>query len=105
MGAAQMNPILKTFVGELLNGRECGLVLHSYSNLEFTFQEGRIGMITFQNWMFLSSVRASSESPFTKLGTVSSFVHNGRGVWGPILAVVHFVSLVTSPKKDGRGSL
>ena len=102
MGGGQMNPVLKRFVGELYPkaAGDCAACF-ALRNIELALSGGRIGMITFQTWMFVSSFSEFREH-LLSVGTVSSFVHNGRGVWGPDFGSCAFC-FIARPAADTPG--
>lgn len=102
MGGGQMNPVLKRFVGEIYPkaAGDCAACF-ALRNMELALSGGRIGMITFQTWMFVSSFSEFREH-LLSVGTVSSFVHNGRGVWGPDFGSCAFC-FIARPAADTPG--
>ncbi len=59
-------------------------------NLKFLLKSGYCGMITIPNWMFLPSFAELRESIYGT-ASISSLVHNGRGVWGSDFGSCSFV--------------
>ncbi|MCR3965132.1 BREX-1 system adenine-specific DNA-methyltransferase PglX, partial [Aeromonas veronii] len=62
---------------------------------------GRVGMITIPNWMFLSSFEDIRKLVVSET-FIENFVHNGRGVWGSDFGSCSFVFKKTKiPKAKG----
>lgn len=102
MGSGTMNTILKPFVGEnypeaAADSAPCFV----QRNLKLTVAGGRIGMITFQNWMFVGSF-SGFRHHLLSTARISSFVHIGRGVWGADFGSCSFC-LTAHPTKDHTG--
>lgn len=63
---------------------------------------GRVGMITIPNWMFLSSFEDIRKLVVSET-FIENFVHNGRGVWGSDFGSCSFVFKKTKiPKAKGN---
>lgn len=83
MGSKFYSAILKKFVNEEYAAGKSDLYgAFILRNIELAKDDGRIGMITIPNWMFLSSFEQLRDTVSEK-APISSLVHNGRGVWGP----------------------
>lgn len=61
----------------------------------FSKSTGFIGMITIPNWMFLSSFEGLRQA-LLEVSSITSLVHNGRGVFGSDFGSVAF-TLIRSP--------
>jgi len=82
MGSKAMNPRLKSFVEEHLNGGKSDLFgAFTLRNLNSTLDSGFIGMITIPNWMFLESFEDLRKQLLDQ-SAISTLIHNGRGLWG-----------------------
>jgi hypothetical protein len=83
MGNGAMNPTLKRFLNDLYpdaaaESANCFVL----RNISLVLRDGQIAMITFHNWMFVSTFSEFRRSVL-HLAPISTFLHNGRGVWGP----------------------
>jgi SAM-dependent methyltransferase len=54
-------------------------------------QAGRIGMITFDKWTYLTPTFTNLRSDLAQQACIESFVHNGRGVFGSDYPTCSFV--------------
>jgi len=59
-------------------------------NLDLARSGGLVGMITIPNWMFLSSFDELRDDMLGR-GTIDTFIHNGRGVFGSDFGSCSFV--------------
>jgi hypothetical protein len=59
-------------------------------NLDLAQSRGFVGMITIPNWMFLSSFDELRDD-LLRRGTIDTFIHNGRGVFGSDFGSCSFV--------------
>lgn len=59
-------------------------------NCEVCKRSGYVGMITWQNWMFLPTF-AELRAHLLTLQTISSLIHNGRGIFGSDFGSCTFV--------------
>ncbi len=83
MGGKYLIAQLKQFVAKNFPDAKTDLyACFVQRNTDFTRPTGIIGMITIPNWMFLSSFEAFRHTLLDHQ-TIETFVHNGRGVWGP----------------------
>ena len=59
-------------------------------NLDLAQSSGLVGMITIPNWMFLSSFNELRDDMLGR-GTIDTFIHNGRGVFGSDFGSCSFI--------------
>ena len=91
MGAAYFDVDLKKFVNaEYAAGKSdlIGAFMLRCQNL--AKNTGSFGMITIQNWMFISSFE-KLRTELLNSSSVDSLIHNGRGVWGSDFGSCMFV--------------
>ncbi|WP_022975316.1 BREX-1 system adenine-specific DNA-methyltransferase PglX [Nevskia ramosa] len=97
MGGKYYDEPLKDFVHRTYPAGKSDLYgAFAQRNVIFARKNGRVGMITIPNWMFLSSFEElrntiSSDAP------ISTLVHNGRGVWGSDFGSCSYVLLRGAP--------
>jgi len=103
MGGKQMNSRLKLFVEANFSGGKSDLyATFILRNLLFALNAGFIGMITIPNWMFLESFE-DLRIQLLNDATVSTLIHNGRGLWGADFGSCAF-SIHKTCVGTGRGS-
>jgi len=91
MGAAAMNPKLKSFIEKTLAaGKADSYSAFIQRNLSLVPRNGYIAMITIPNWMFLKTFEELRDI-LLKTASISSLVHCGRGVWGSDFGSCAFV--------------
>jgi hypothetical protein len=91
MGAAAMNPKLKSFIEKTLEaGKADSYSAFIQRNLSLVPCNGYIAMITIPNWMFLKTFEELRDM-LLKTASISSLVHCGRGVWGSDFGSCAFV--------------
>jgi len=91
MGSNNMNDCLKAFAK--LNYPTTKADTYSMfmeRSLSMILEHGFVGMITIPNWMFLSSFEDFRFNILSET-TISSLIHNGRGVWGSDFGSCSFV--------------
>jgi len=102
MGSSAMNESLSEFVSATLaEGKADMYAAFMLRNLKLVMQQGKVGMITIPNWMFLSSFERLRDM-LLRIAPVSSLIHCGRGIWGSDFGSCAFV-LSTSPTPTQRG--
>ncbi len=90
MGSKYYNERLKAFISENYTDAKADLYATFIKrNSAFSKQNGFVGMITLQNWMFLPAFKM--REPFLGEKTIDSLLHNGRGVFGSDFASCSFV--------------
>ena len=91
MGSKFYPKELKSFIGKNYKSSKADLYsCFIQRNSEFAKCTGMVGMITIPNWMFLSTFLEVRTSLFSKQ-TISTFIHNGRGVFGSDFGSCSFV--------------
>jgi len=91
MGSIQLNGLLGRFVSaNFSEGSQDLYGAFIMRNLEAVVPKGLVAMITFQNWLSASSFRALREYLINH-SSITSLVHNGRGVWGADFGSCAFV--------------
>lgn len=91
MGSGGMNSELKDFANAYYEDSKAdAYTMFIVKNTEMSLKKGFIGMITIPNWMFLSSFENLRNQLLSK-SYFSSFIHNGRGVWGSDFGSCAFV--------------
>lgn len=65
-------------------------------NIQLAKHDGRVGMITIPNWMFLSSFE-QFRNVILESAPISSLVDNGRGVWGSDFGSCSYILQCSSP--------
>ena len=91
MGNGGMNSELRDFADSHYEESKADTyAMFIVKNLEMTFKQGLVGMITIPNWMFLSSFEKLRGQLLSK-SYISSLIHNGRGVWGSDFGSCAFV--------------
>ncbi|RAR50657.1 UNVERIFIED_CONTAM: N-6 DNA methylase [Acidovorax defluvii] len=91
MGAAYFDVDLKKFVNAQYAAGKSDLIgafMLRCQNLAKS--TGSFGMITIQNWMFISSFE-KLRAELLNSSSVDSLIHNGRGVWGSDFGSCMFV--------------
>ncbi|MDA9856593.1 BREX-1 system adenine-specific DNA-methyltransferase PglX [Rubripirellula sp.] len=102
MGSSFYTALLKTFVNKAYAIAKSDLyACFVLRNLAFAKRHGTVGMITIPNWMFISRFE-DFRSALLDHQSISSFVHNGRGVWGSDFGSCSFV-LRNSPLQSYSG--
>ncbi|BBO04474.1 class I SAM-dependent DNA methyltransferase [Bradyrhizobium ottawaense] len=103
MGTRFYDDVLKTFVdGAYEIGKSDLYAAFMLRNEAFTTPSGSVGMLTIPNWMFLSSFEELRKQ-LLSTSYISSFLHNGRGVFGSDFGSCAFV-LVRAKLPGYRGS-
>jgi hypothetical protein len=103
MGNGFFNPELKQFVVAAFAVAKADLYgCFMLRNLGLLSRCGYAAMITIPNWMFISTF-AEMRRELLNRATINSFVHNGRGVWGPDFGSCSFV-LHGSSLEEYRGT-
>jgi len=91
MGTKFYAPNLKAFIRHEYKRRQGDLyTCFMIRNLDLARSGGLIGMITIPNWMFLSSFDELRDDILGR-GTIDTFIHNGRGVFGSDFGSCSFV--------------
>lgn len=82
MGSGYFNGVLKALINELYpNGKADLYCAFTLRNLGFCKKNGNVGMITIPNWMYLSSFESFRRS-LSYESSITSLIHNGRGIFG-----------------------
>lgn len=103
MGGKGMNGHLGVFVAKEYKTSKADLMTCFMERAgELTLQRGFWGMINLPSWMFLSSFE-NFRSLFLAGNTVESFLHLGRGIFGPDFGTVAFVLKSSSPSCESVG--
>jgi N-6 DNA Methylase len=98
MGSGQMNPELKRYLeNSFSSGKGDVAAAFMLRSVQLILTNGHFAMITFQNWMFISSFERL-RSDLLSLASLSSLVHCGRGVWGADFGSCAFVFERTTDK-------
>ncbi len=91
MGGKYYPAILKTFVNSQYKEAKGDLyTCFIVRNLALAIRHGLVGMVTIPNWMFLSSF-AELRGYVLNRATIDTFIHNGRGVFGPDFGSCSFI--------------
>lgn len=91
MGRNLYEPGLKKFVDKEYKDAKADLcTCFIQRDCDFAVANGFIGMITWQNWMFLSSFE-KLRIPLFVNQAIDTFVHNGRGIFGSDFGSCSFV--------------
>ena len=91
MGAKFYNPLLRQYVSAAYKQSKGDLyACFIQRGLDFVAPNGLVGMITIPAWMFISAFEELRDILITSHG-ISSFVHNGRGVFGSDFGSCSFV--------------
>lgn len=103
MGSSGMNASLKTWVEKhfkaaKLDAMTCFMDRASH----LTTIKGRWGMINLPSWLFLGSY-SRFRAEFLLENCISSFLHLGRGIFGPDFGSVAFIATRTLEPSQGRG--
>ncbi|WP_397384782.1 BREX-1 system adenine-specific DNA-methyltransferase PglX [Prosthecobacter sp.] len=103
MGAAAMNPRLKSFIeSSWAAGKADTYAAFISRNLSLVLPLGNIAMITIPNWMFLRAFELLRDE-LLRTTRISSLVHCGRGVWGSDFGSCAFViNSYTGTRTPGR---
>jgi len=96
MGNRGMNESIKEFAKHNYPiSKSDSFAMFIVRNLEFLQTSGYAAMITIPSWMFLSSFKKFRKD-LIRNNTITSFVDNGRGVWGSDFGSCSFVILKQS---------
>jgi hypothetical protein len=88
---------LKKFVNDTFKAGKADLYgAFTLRNMLLAKELGHVGMITIPNWMFLSSFEGL-RATILRDAPISSFVHNGRGVWGSDFGSCSYILRRASP--------
>ncbi|MGH8060233.1 MAG: BREX-1 system adenine-specific DNA-methyltransferase PglX, partial [Candidatus Entotheonellia bacterium] len=91
MGTKFYAPNLKAFIRREYKRSQGDLyTCFMIRNLALARSGGLVGMITIPNWMFLSSFDELRDDMLGR-GTIDTFIHNGRGVFGSDFGSCSFV--------------
>lgn len=91
MGAAYFDLDLKKFVNAQYAAGKSDLIGAFMLRCQYLAKNtGSFGMITIQNWMFISSFE-KLRTELLNSSSVDSLIHNGRGVWGSDFGSCMFV--------------
>ena len=91
LGSKGMNVQLKEFAGkQYLNSKSDLFAMFIERGLIFVKPSGSVAMITMQSWMFLSSYEELRET-ILQSSCITSFIHNGRGIFGSDFGSCTFV--------------
>jgi hypothetical protein len=91
MGTKFYAPNLKAFIRREYQRSQGDLyTCFMIRNLDLARSSGFVGMITIPNWMFLSSFDQLRDDILGR-GTIDTFIHNGRGVFGSDFGSCSFV--------------
>jgi len=91
MGGGALNERMKEFLKkDFKEGKHDLFAAFMIRSLSLLRDHGRYGMITFQNWMFISSFE-SLRATLLANSSIVGLVHCGRGVWGADFGSCAFV--------------
>jgi N-6 DNA Methylase len=101
MGSRRMNPLLNKFVSNNLPNSKADLMSCFMERaLSSLLPHGRVSMINFQSWMFLSSFEELRKLILESY-YISSLIHIGRGVFGSDSGTVVF-TIQNSKNYEGK---
>ena len=91
MGGQYFCPVLSKFIQSNFPAGKSDLYgAFILRNIEYLKASGSFGMITMQNWMFLSGFSSLRKNLFES-NAIESFIHNGRGMWGSDFGSCSFI--------------
>ena len=103
MGGKGMNGRLGAFVSKEFKASKADLMTCFMERAaELGINGGFWGMINLPSWMFLNSFE-NFRLLFLATNTISSFLHLGRGIFGPDFGTVAFVSQIAPPVTESVG--
>ncbi|PWW03820.1 hypothetical protein DFR52_101508 [Hoeflea marina] len=103
MGSAGMNAVLKSWIEKHFKAAKLdAMTCFMDRATKLTKPKGAWGMINLPSWLFLGSY-SKFRTAFLLQNRISSFLHLGRGVFGPDFGSVAFVASRIQDKPQHRG--